>query len=168
MTEDKTQAVTEDTKTAVRTFEAADAAYQSLFDTFQDEYQSALIQLDTAREERNAALDIAKKALRADAQAADYRSVKELRYGPFKVQKKWSGWYIVEMFVDLITQEGLYDAAVDSGVIRIKTEVDGNLAAEFLRSNSVEDKFKPCIDGKELTPAVTGPKPVVAFGGTEK
>ena len=124
--------------------------------------------LDNAREEMNAALDEAKRALRTDAVDADYRKIKVIKTGPFTVNKKWSGFYIVEMFTELAKGCGVYDAAVDEGVIQVSTTVSTKKAEEFLRKKSLDQKFKACVDGKELTPAVSGPKPIAAFGGIEE
>lgn len=155
------------TKAYVSDFEKKKKKYDALFAEFQEKHQDELLELDAAREEMNAALDDARRALREDAKQADYRRVKRINFGGFRIQKKWSSHYIVEMFVELIKDHKLFDAAVDEGVISVKTEIDGDQAREFLRKNSLEEQFKVCIDGKELTPAISGPKPVAAFGGTK-
>lgn len=160
--------VSDETKAKIAEFTARQAQYQELYNRFQDENQEALMQLDNAREELNAVLDDAKRGIRDDATRADYRQIKKLRVGNFSVAKKWSSWYIVEGFIDIIKDLNLFDAAVDEGVIKIETKIDGKLAPEFLRKNSVESNFKIVEDGKELTPAVTCPKPVAAFGGVLK
>lgn len=138
--------------------------YKKLEASFQDEHQAALMQLDNAREESNAAVSAAKKAMAADAKTVPYSKAKKIIYNGFAVIKKWSGWFIVEGFVEIMKELGLFDAAVDEGVINVETRVDGKLAPEFLRKNSIADKFRSVEDGKELSPAVTCPKPIAAFG----
>lgn len=168
MSDQNTEFVSDLTKNKIDDFSEKETYFQKLFADFQDEHQDALMQIDTAREAMNAALDDAKRGLREDATKADYRQVKKIKIGRFSVAKKWSSWYIVEGFVDIIKELNLFDAAVDEGVIKIETKVDGKLAPEFLRKNSVESKFKMVEDGKELTPAVTCPKPTAAFGAALK
>jgi len=157
--------VSAETRAQIDLFTTEQANYQALYSQFQDDNQSALMQLDNAREAMNAALDGAKRGMRDDAKKADYRQIKKIRLGAFSVVKKWTGWYIVEGFVDIMKDLNLFDAAVDEGVIQVETTVDAKKAGEFLRKNSVEANFKIVEDGKEQTPAVTCPKPVAAFGG---
>lgn len=163
-----TEYVSDLTKNKIDDYEEKKEAFETLFGSFQDEHQGALMQIDTAREAMNAALDDAKRGLRDDAVKADYRKIKKIKIGAFSVAKKWSSWYIVEGFVDIMKELGLFDAAVDESVIKIETKVDGKLAPEFLRKNGVESKFRVVEDGKELTPAVTCPKPTAAFGAALK
>lgn len=163
-----TEYVSDLTKNKIADYEEKSRTFKTLFGYFQDEHQAALMQVDDAREAMNAALDDAKRGLRDDAVKADYRKIKKIKIGAFSVAKKWSSWYIVEGFVDIMKELGLFDAAVDEGVINVETKVDGKLAPEFLRKNGVEPKFKIVEDGKELTPAVTCPKPTAAFGAALK
>lgn len=153
------------TKARVLEFEAKKSHYDAIFQQFQDAHQAELMQLDNAREEVNASLDVAKRAMRDDAVEADYRRIKRIKFGSFSVVKKWTSFYIVEMFVDLLRERGIFDAAVDEGVINVTTHIKATLATEFLRKNSLENEFKVCMDGKEQTPAVTCPKPIAGFGG---
>ena len=160
--------VSEETRAKIAEYEQKQADFSALYNQFQDVHQQQLMQLDNSREALNVALDDAKRGIRDDATRADYRKIKKIRFGSFSVAKKWSSWYIVEGFIDIIKDLNLFDAAVDEGVIKIETKIDGKLAPEFLRKNSVEANFKVVEDGKELTPAVTCPKPIAAFGGVLK
>lgn len=168
MTDINTEFVSEETKGKVDKFEEEREAYQLLYGSFHNDHQDELMRLDNAREAMNAALDEAKRAMRDDAAKAPYAKIKKIKYGNFSVAKKWSGWYIVEGFVEIMKDLNLFDAAVDEGVIQVETKVDGKKAGEFLRKNSVEANFKIVEDGKEQTPAVTCPKPTAPFGGDLK
>lgn len=160
--------LSEDTKKLVELFQAKQSVYQSQLNIFFDRHNDLLQSLDNSREDMNAALDDARRGLRADAERAPYTKVKKIQFNGFKIQKKWTSWYIVEMFVSLVKNNGLYDAAIAAGAIVEKTEVDGKRAEEWLRQNSLTDQFRQCEDGKELTPSITGPKQVAAFGSAQK
>jgi len=159
--------LSDDTKAKVSNFEASRDKFNKLVTEFFDNHGDELQAMDAAREEMNASLDEARRALRDDAENIPISKVKFIRCGDFEVQKKWSSWYIVEMFVSMAKNCGMYDSALAEGVIEEKTEVNGKLAETWLKKNSLEKKFASSLDGKELTPAVKGPKPVVAFGSAQ-
>lgn len=158
------ECVSDCTKKLIADYEARAEEFQLIFKEFQERHQQELMNIDNVREELNVVLEDAKKSLREDAKLADYRKIQRIKVGLFSVAKKWSSWYIVEGFVEIIKELGLFDAAVDEGIINIETKVNGKLAVEFARKNGIEDELRPVQDGKELTPAVTCPKPVAAFG----
>jgi len=160
--------LSDDTKKLVALFEQKEAIFQAKLNYFFDAYGDDLTALDNSREEMNAALDDARRELRADAERAPYTKVKTIKFGGFSIAKKWSSWFIVDMFVSLVRNCGMYDSAVAEGVIQEKTEVNGKLAEEWLRKNSLTQQFRQAEDGKELTPAISGPKAIAPFGSPKK
>jgi hypothetical protein len=161
--------LTDETKTLVDSFTEIDKEYKDKLSQFYSDHSSELEKLEHLRMQRNKALDDAKQSLRSDAASHSYDDAKaRIKFGPFIVQKKWTSWYVTEMFVGLVKSMGLYKSAVEHGVIEVKTEINSKQAEEWLRKNSLTKKFEACEDGKELTPAITGPKPVVAMGAEEK
>jgi hypothetical protein len=167
MNEGKNDELLSDTaKQKVAKFNEFKAQWDGLFQDFCDKHSSELQFLDNVREEMNTALDEAKRALREEAEKIPYNKVQKIYHGGFNIQKKWSEWYIVEMFLEMARNSGLYDAALAEGVIIEKTEINGKLAEPWLKKNSVHDTFQAALDGKELTPAITGPKPVLPFGSS--
>ena len=155
------------TKAKVRLFSDSKTKFNGLISDFFESHGDELQALDASREEMNAALDEARRALREDAENVPISRVKFIRHEDFEIQKKWSSWYIVDMFVSMAKNCGMYDSAIAEGVIVIDTVVDGKKAEAWLKKNSLEKKFASSLDGKELTPAVKGPKPAVAFGSAK-
>jgi len=160
--------LSDETKDKVRRFNELQSQWQELFQDFCDKHGNEMQFLDNVREEMNTALDEAKRAVRADAENTPYSKAKSIVFEGFLAQKKWSSWYIVEMFIELARNSGLYDSALAEGVIVEKTEVNGKLAEAWLKKNSVFDTFQAALDGKELTPAVKCPKPILPFGSPAK
>lgn len=156
-----------ETKAKVRLFNDAKDKFNGLVADFFAAHPDELQQMDEAREEMNAALDEARRALRDDAENVPISRVKFIRHEDFEVQKKWSNWYIVDMFVAVAKGCGMYDTAIAAGVITENTVVDGKKAEAWLKANSLQKKFAASLDGKELTPAISGPKPVMAFGSAK-
>lgn len=161
-------AVSQETKDKIEKFEQADQAYRTRFEEFLERHAEELLQLDRAREERNTLLTDATEALRSDAQDADIAEVRTLKYGSFAASKKWSSYYLVDSFVQIAKDAGLYDTMLEVGVLREVTEINTKLAEHWLASENLASKFKPAEDGKELTPAITGPKKVPPFGSQVK
>ena len=157
----------EDTKAKVRLFSDSKTKFNGLIADFFENHADELQALDETREEMNAALDEAKRALREDAENVPISRVKFIRYDNFEVQKKWSEWYIVDMFVAVAKGCGMYDQAVADGIIEVNTVVNGKKAQAWLKKNALAKKFAASLDGKELTPAITGPKPAVPFGSAK-
>lgn len=160
--------LSDDTNSKLQSYHKANADLQDAMQSFFDNHTDELAMIDRLREDRNEALDSLKKALRAEAQEQDITEIQAIVIDEFKVQKKWSSWYVVEQFVELAQACGMYDSAVAEGVIREVTQVDGKLAEEWLRKNSLIEKFSIALDGKELTPAVTGPKEIPPLGSEQK
>lgn len=160
--------LTESTKQKFENYLEKNAVLAGYMEAFFDNNSDELAIIDAKREDRNDALDDVVKALRAEASEMDITEVQKVVLGPFKVQKKWSSHYIVEQFVELAQACGMYDSAVAEGVIREITQVDGKLAEEWLRKNSIEANFEAALDGKELTPAVSGPKEMPPLGSEKK
>lgn len=155
-------------QTLISQFQTSDQIFKEAWANFETKHQKELEMLEALREQRNVDLDEAKRVLREESFNADITQVKFIEIGPFKVQKKESKWFIVEKFKSLLEDMGKYDAALSEGVIAEKIEVDYKTALAWLEKNSLTEKFLSCEDGKELTPAVSGPKPIPSFGAELK
>ena len=164
-----TYQVSKETQDKNAIFEQAEAAFKASLEAFERTHELELIALDKLREDRNAKLDEVKRALRAEAVDADITEVKFIKIGKFSVQKKWTHYYSPEKFVALLKDKGLYDSALSAKIVAEKIEVAKFEQAEaFLKTEGVAKDFEECEDGQELTPAITGPKPVPAFGAEQK
>lgn len=153
----------------VSAFEQADAAFKAAWEQFEHQHAAELEYLDKLREDRNSKLDEARRILRAEAQEADITRVRFVKQGPFNVQKKWSDFYSPEKFIMRLRELGLYDTALSTKIIQetynfAKFDVIKN----FLKMEGKEKEFEDCEDGIELTPAVSGPKPISPFGAEVK
>lgn len=151
---------TDETKEKIRLFTEADYKFRAEWESFELEHATRLIQLEKLRDDRNAKLDEAKRAIRQDTE-----SIEEMRAtyteGPFKVQKKWSDYYIPEKLVSMLSERGLYDSALTGGIVAVKTEVAPYpQVRKFLEDNHIDKEFECCEDGQESTTAISGPKPV--------
>ncbi len=160
--------LSQDTKNKIMAYVEADRAFQERLAQFFASHPEELVEIDNLREKRNRALDDAEQVMRRDAELTNYDKAASITFGPFRVQKKLSQWFIPETFVTLAERQGMYKAALDSGAIRIKTEIDTDMANEFLRKNSLDKVFAAAKDAKELTPAITGPKQVPPLGAQLK
>lgn len=161
--------VTPETEAKVEAFNTSDQAYKAAWEQFEQQHEQHLAYLDKLREERNAKLDEAKRALRDEAARLNISLVKFVKAGPFSVQKKWSAFYAPERTVALLKDKGLYDTALAAKVVaeRIELAKFDELKA-FFEKNGVSTDFEECEDGQEQTPAVSGPKPVPPFGAESK
>lgn len=160
--------LSQDTKNRILEFVETDKEFAAKFDAFLAKHSEEVLELDNLREKRNRVLDDAEQGIRRDAELAPRDKVTSIAFGPFTVQKKRSEWFIPETFVALAERMGLHKAALDSGAIQIKTEINREVANEFLRKNSVEKQFAASLDAKDLTPAVLGPKIIPPFGAQLK
>ena len=161
--------VSQETQDKVAAFEQSDANFKNAWAVFEQRLEQELALLDKVREDRNAKLDEARRALRAEAQELSITHCKVVKAGPFSVLKKWSSFYIPEKFVAMLKDRGLYDAAVSAKVVAEKIEVGKFEAVKaFLTNEGVAQDFEECEDGCELTPAVSGPKPIPPFGSELK
>jgi hypothetical protein len=161
-----------DTQAMVVEFENADQAWKAAMLEFETAHRAELEQLEKLREERNSRLDEARHYIRRDAEEAPIDEVKGFKVGPFTVQKKWSAFYNAEKLVAQLKDGGLYDVALSHGVVCERVEVGRfDQIKAFLENQRDKDlirKFEGCEDGKEMTPAISGPKPAVGFGGESK
>lgn len=159
-----------ETLAKLKVYEEYNEKLQDIMAAFFDNNANEVEQIESARECRNEVLDDLKQSLRADALRMDITDEKQRRVviNGFKIQKKWSSWYVVEQFVAIAQAAGMYDSAVAEGVIKVITQVDGKLAPEWLRKNSLEGQFEAAEDGKELTPSISGPKDVMPLGAEIK
>lgn len=150
-------------------FEKSDITFKSAWSVLEQKMAQELEYLDGLREERNEKLDLAKRALRAEALEASIKDVKFVKIGPFSVQKKWSSFYVPEKLVALLKDKGLYDSAISAKIIAEKIEVEKfDVVKQYLKVEGIEADFEDCEDGMEMTPAVTGPKPIPPFGVEQK
>jgi len=155
----------QDTQDKVTLFEQSASAFKIAWEALEQKISSELQYLDGLREDRNARLDEAKRAIRTEAAEADITGAKFLRIGTFSVQKKWSSFYTPEKFVALLKDKGLYDNAITAKIVAEKTEIAKfDVAKQFLENEGVLTDFEECEDGQELTPAVSGPKPIPPLG----
>lgn len=160
--------LSQDTKNKILGFLETDRAYGSKLDAFLLAHSEEVLELDALREKRNRELDDAEQGLRRDADLSPREKVDHITFGPFHAQKKRTEWFIPQTFVALAERSGTYQAALDSGAILIKTEIDRENANEFLRKNSLEKTFAAAKDAKDMTTAITGPKSIPPFGAQLK
>lgn len=158
-----------DTNDALAEFKKADEKFQKALTDFYSDHEKEIEYLEKLRETRNKFLDATKRGMREDARAVDITETKTIKAAPFTVQKKWSPRYIPEMFVEFCKNQGIYDEAVEGGIIKIVTTVPNFKSAKsWVQSKEADDLFQQAEDGLELTPSVTGPKPVPPIGAELK
>jgi hypothetical protein len=161
--------ISADAQAKVNGFELADRAFKTAWEKFEQEHFSDLQFLDKLREERNAKLDSARRALRSEAEEVDITQVKYLRTGMFSVAKKWHKFYIPEKLVARLEAKDLLDTAFKEKIVAQKIEVEKfETVQAFLERHRIKKDCEDCEDGQELTPAVSGPKPIPAFGTEAK
>lgn len=157
-----------ETKEKVEAFEQSDLAFKQALENFEREHETALAHIDKLRDDRNAKLDEAKRALRQEAEGLDEMRT-TFTVGPFKVQKKWSDFYVPEKTVAMLAERGLYDSAVGSGVVAVRVELNKfDNVKKFLEDSGVARDFECCEDGVEAGSAISGPKPVPPLGAELK
>lgn len=144
----------------IKVFKEADELFKKEWEEFEQSNGTRLSQLEKLRDDRNAKLDEAKRFLRAETERIDDMRV-TFSAGPFKVQKKWSDFYIPDKLVAMLEDRGLYDAALSAGIIAVKTEVEKyDVVKKFLEDHHVAKDFECCEDGSEAGSAISGPKQV--------
>lgn len=157
-----------DTEDKIKAFQAADYDFRAEWEAFELQNSSRLETLERLREDRNAKLDEAKRSLRAELDLVDEMRLTSSQ-GPFKVQKKWSDFYIPEKLVSMLVDRGLYDTAVTAGIVRVKIETAKYAEVKrFLELNGIDKEFECCEDGEEDSTAISGPKQVPPFGAELK
>jgi hypothetical protein len=160
------QQVSQETQKALDDFTAADAAFSERWSLFEQEHAREMEELDRLREARNAALDTATRAVRTEA---DLNSKsKSFSVSGFTAQKKESKFFNPDMFIARLHERDLYDKAKTAGAIVESVEVKYAEAKAFLDREHVASDFEDCEDAKDLTTAISGPKPVGAFGSQMK
>lgn len=161
--------ISSETQQKIDSFEQSDAAYKAAWDQFERAHFQELEALDRMREDRNNKLDDAVRTLRTESAEADITQVKLVKAGPFSVQKRFSQFYAPEKTVSMLKDKGLYDSALRNRVVAEKIELEKyDTVYAFLEREGVAKDFEECEDGQELTPAVSGPKPVPPFGSEIK
>lgn len=162
--------VSQETKDKIAAFQEADKKYKEQLDAFERAHELELVSLDKVRDDRNAKLDEAKRSLRAELETTD-AGITRLTFneGPFKVQKKWSDFYIPEKLVGMLADKGLYDAALSAGIVAVKVETAKfEEVKQFLEKHGVAKDFECCEDGAPAPNAIGGPKQVPPFGAELK
>ncbi len=158
----------QDTQDKIKAFQMADYEFRTEWEAFELEQVSRLEKLERLRDDRNAKLDEAKRSLRQELDLVDEMRMTTAQ-GPFKVQKKWSDFYIPEKLVAMLADRGLYDAAVTSGIVRVRVETAKYAEVRrFLEVNGVDREFECCEDGVEDSTTISGPKQVPPFGAELK
>ena len=158
----------QDVKDKIKVFQEADATFRAEWEAFELQNASQLEKLEKLRDDRNAKLDEAKRSLRAEADTIDVMRT-TFTEGPFKVQKKWSDFFIPEKLVALLTDRGLYDSALSAKIVQIVVSTAKFAEVkQFLENNGVLKDFECCEDGKEDSTAISGPKQVPPFGAELK
>lgn len=148
----------------INAFLESDAAFKAVWNTFAEKYQTELDYLENLRESRNAKLDEARRALRAEGAEADITKVKSFRAGPFTVKKPWSDFYQPEKFASRLRDTGLYDKALSSKIIKESVEIEKpDVVKQFLTTIGALELFEDCEDGIELATRIEGPKPIAPF-----
>lgn len=157
--------VTDDAKQKVATFEQSDSAYKAAVDAFEAAHATELATIEKLREARNGALDDAVRVLRTEAAEANIAVVKRFTIGPFTLQKRWSDFFVPDKLVPMLKDRKLYEHALNAKIVAEKVEIAKFAEVKgFLKAHNIETDFEICEDGQELTPAVSGPKPVLGFG----
>jgi len=157
-----------ETQNRTKAFQEADKTFKEAWEAFEQEYNLRFQQLEKLREDRNAKLDEVKRSIRAEVELLVEERM-TFQEGPFKVQKKWSDFYIPEKLVDMLSDRGLYDSAVSAKIVAVKVEVAKYAAVKkFLEDNGVAKDFECCEDGEEDSTAISGPKAIPSPGSELK
>jgi hypothetical protein len=159
--------VSEDTKKALDDFGRKDAEFQQAWATFEQQFEKELVRLELLRENRNASLELATKALREEADRPECDE-KVIKYGPFSAMKKESKGFHPEMMLARIEERDLYDAALAVGAVEEKITIKYNEMKQFLNDKKIYEDFEDCEDAQKLTTAITGPKSIGPFGAEMK
>ncbi len=161
--------VSEKTKTSIDEFSKSDDEFKKRLAAFEEAHTTELEQIDQLREDRNAKLDVAVRDLRTEAQTVPYTLTRSLAHGPFSVAKKWSSFYIPERFLAIADELGVTTKLKEAMLIKIVPVVEKmDMVKKWLEENKLVEHFVEAEDGGELTPAVSGPKPIPGFGVQSK
>ncbi len=159
----------QETQEKINAFAEAESQYKTAWEQFEQTHSAELEDLDKLREERNSKLDTARRAIREEAAEADITQTKSIKIEPFSVLKKWSSFYSPEKFVHRLRELNLFDSAKAAKIVVEKVDIAKfDTVQQFLNIEGKLKDFEDCEDGIELTPAVSGPKPVPAFGAEQK
>lgn len=157
-----------DTKIRIEKFEEADLDFKKEWEQFESTHEYELEHLERLRDKRNAALDEARRSLRAEFELVDSMRLTTTE-GPFRIQKRFSDYYIPDKLVSMLKTAGLYDTAVKANIISIKIETAKyDEIQNFLRLHGAEKQFACCEDGVDSAIAIGGPKQVPPFGSELK
>ncbi len=153
-----------DVQDKIDIFQKADQDFKCEWEKFELAQAAELIRLENLREERNIKLDEAKRAVRSEVETFNTMRV-TFASGAFKVQKRWSDFYIPDKTVSMLIAKGLYNTAIAAGVVIVKAEVASyDEMQRFLIENNVIKEFECCEDGIEGSVAISGPKSIPPFG----
>lgn len=145
-------------------FQQADQEFKVEWEKFELVQAAELVRLENLREERNIKLDEAKRAVRSEVETFNQMRV-TFSSGAFKVQKRWSDFYIPDKTVSMLIARGLYNAAIAAGVVIVKAEIASyDEVQKFLEDNNAIKEFECCEDGVESSVAISGPKSIPPFG----
>lgn len=157
----------DETQKALDAFNEKDEEFQKAWALFERTHDKELIILEMLRESRNAALDNITRLLRTEADDAGHKE-KILKIPPFTATKKSSSLFHADMLLARINEMDLFDAAKAVGAIEVTTTVKYKEMKQFLTDKGVYPEFEDCEDIVPMTTAISGPKPLAAFGGELK
>jgi hypothetical protein len=158
----------QDTKTRIELYEQANQAFKEAWERFETNHELELAHIEQLRDDRNAKLDEAKRSIRAELETVDAMRVTSTE-GPFRIQKKWSDFYIPEKLASMLYDHGLYDLALSSGIVTIKMETAPyEEVRRFLEIHGIDRAFECCEDGEEASSAIGGPKQIPPLGAELK
>jgi hypothetical protein len=159
--------------------------HKEFFEKMVVRYNAAQDHLKNLIEQRNAKLQEAGTAMRAQVMAGDTvvrgpdGKPSIMRYGPFEVASKTFRGFNVEKLVNGLKELGLFgrfeqltNIDKDTGnpvpVMRVETKVDYKPTDNFLLENNLGAIRDAAYEEEEGTPAVTGPKPLGWIGEADK
>ncbi len=159
--------ISDDTKKTLDDFSSKDAEFQQAWVQFEQTFEKELIRLEILRESRNAALEVAIKVMREEADRPECEE-KSLRYGGFTASKKESKLFHPEMMLARINDRDLYDSALTVGALEEKITIKYSEMKAFLEDRGIYEDFEDCEDSQKLTTAISGPKTIGPFGSEMK
>lgn len=163
--------LSDDTKKKIDEFATADAHLKKFVSDFEADHMAELQYIEQLREARNAKLDDATRALRAEAERVPYTTTKRFSYGPFIAQKRISQFYQLDRFIAIANHLGLYKFLLDMGILKEETVMGVKFeeAKALLEEQGLADHFEECEDIRDAgVPAVTRPGSIVSFGAETK
>jgi hypothetical protein len=153
-----------ETEKKIEAFIKADSAFKDTWEQFEQKHSQELERIEQLREERNARLDEVRRSIRDDIQESDI-ATRALKSGPFTATKRWQSFYVPEKLVAKLEDKGMLDIAFSERIVARKIEVEKfDIVFQFLERHGLIKEFEDCEDGREMSAAVGGPKPIAPLG----